>query len=79
MKRFLSVLVLAVLLFSAQASPALEAGEELEICETDGEYTILASDQECGGELLIGTVQDVQDGVAVVNLGDGEMIEVPVE
>jgi len=79
MKRIIVSLMLVALLALAVSAQAFEQGQEVEVCNADGQYSLLAPEAECGGTVETGKVAEVLEGQIVVELPDGQKVTLAVE
>lgn len=79
MKRIFSMLLLVAVLAVGSHALAYEQGDEVEVCNADGQYVLLAPEASCEGNVEAGVVKEVHEGQIVVELGSGEAVTLSVE
>jgi hypothetical protein len=79
MKRVFSLLILCGILVLAGNAFAFEAGEEVEVCNTDGAYALMDAETQCSGDVLAGQVVEVRETEIDVKINDQDIITLPVQ
>lgn len=79
MKRVFSLLILCSMLVLAGNAFAFEAGEQVEVCNTDGAYVLLDAEAQCTGYVLTGKVVEVRETEIDVKINDQDVITLPVQ